>query len=804
MNHWSDDILEFGELKRLLRRYVASPLGAAELEAVSPVTERFALEELLAQTGEAIEYLRASSHPQPASRGAAIRLRFDGLPEAAPITGKLRIEGTVLEAAEILALSGLLDRACDVRATLSACRARFPRLAAIASGIGDFSEALREVTGKILPDGTISDQASPLLRRLRHDVDRQQKHIQDSLERFLRSHRDEGVLQEEFVAIRNERFVVPVVAGKQRRVEGVIHGTSGSGHTLFIEPLETIQLNNELVRLREEEQRECHRVLRKLTAALRACSGEVAGAVRVLGELEWLFAKADFALDFDCVVPRFCPPAARRLTLERARHPLLADVLRRRKRPIVPVTLQLDEKARTLLISGPNTGGKTVALKTAGLLALMAQSALPVPCADAELPLFDQVLADIGDNQSIQESLSTFSAHIERVRDMAELPTRDSLVLLDELGRATDPEEGGALGVALLEHFRGAGAFTLASTHLLALKVYGANTEGVLNASMGFDEQTLQPTYQLRVGAPGKSAGLDIAERLGLPERLIQRARSAMTSSQREIAQFLSELDQRLQAATSLEQELRTRSEALEKRREELTGEWATRETAKLREIEARAAALMASFERQTQEVIGELYKSAQEKKDASRARQQAARARRQFGQQISAALRPDAAQAGAEVPRLEAGALVRVRNIREPARVRRLLGADLVEVEAGLVKLQVSVDDVVEVLEAKAHVRALPAGVRILGETRSEASLEEINVIGKRAEEACSEVDKFLDTAVMAGVIRVRIVHGHGMGILRKAIGELLAAHPHVERFQSAPANEGGTGATIAELRAV
>ena len=374
--------------------------------------------------------------------------------------------------------------------------------------IGEFrSLVVSDLAGKILPDGTVADHASSELARLRRDIEKQKRLIQDSLERFLRLHREEGVLQEEFVTIRNERFVVPVIAGRQRRIDGVIHGASGSGHTLFVEPLETIELNNELVRLAEEELREVHRILREMTARLRECQESIQDTAAVLAELELLFAKADFASDFDCVIPRFSPPGARRLVLKEARHPLLEDVLRRQKKPVVPVSLALDDECRTLLISGPNTGGKTVALKTVGLLALMAQAGLPVPCAEAEIPLFGQVLADIGDNQSIQESLSTFSAHIARIREMLE---------------AADYELAGAAGRAGPRHRSGrrrraghrdagavppAGAFTLASTHLLALKIYGANTPGVVNGSMGFDEETLEPTYVLRAGRAGQVGG---------------------------------------------------------------------------------------------------------------------------------------------------------------------------------------------------------------------------------------------------------------------------------------------------------
>src|SRR5262249_1200195 len=262
-------------------------------------------------------------------------------------------------------------------------------------------------------------------------------------------------------------------------------------------------------------------------------------------------------VEFDCSIPRF----GSKLSLREARHPLLQDVLRRQGKAAVPITLELDESCRTLLISGPNTGGKTVSLKTAGLLVLMAQSGLPVPAAEAELPVFEQVLADIGDNQSIQESLSTFSSHISRIRKMVLDVTPDSLVLLDELGAATDPEEGGALGVAVVDHFRAGGAYTLVSTHPLALEDYSANTEGVLNASMVLVARTLEPTYELRTGAPGKSAGLDIAARLGMPAHIIDRARQSMGSRERDLAAFLSELHRRLETTAELERTLRSKVE---------------------------------------------------------------------------------------------------------------------------------------------------------------------------------------------------------------------------------------------------
>jgi DNA mismatch repair protein MutS2 len=793
--------LEYESLRALLGRYVSSPPGKAELARIAPHTDAARLTADLADAGEAVEYLRSATRPQTAGRGAAIRIEFGGFPDLTEAVHKLRIEGASLDGREIYDLFHVLDRAADAKSVLNAVAERFPRLGARAQFIGDFRALLKDLEGKILPDGSVADHASVALARLRRDIERQRKSIQGSLERFLKTHQEEGVLQEEFVTIRNERFVVPIVAGKRRKIDGVIHAASASGHTLFVEPLETIDLNNELVRLTEEETQEVHRILRELTARLRGYAESIRQTMDTLGELDMLFAKARFAVDFDCAIPRF----GARLLLRDARHPLLQDVLRRQRKPVIPISLELDERSQTLLISGPNTGGKTVTLKTVGLLTLMAQSGLPVPAAEAEFPIFGQVLADIGDNQSIQESLSTFSAHISHIREMAIDVTPDSLVLLDELGAATDPEEGGALGVAIVEHFRAAGAFTLASTHLLALKIYGANTKGVLNASMGFDERTLEPTYVLHTGMPGKSAGLDVAMRLGMPEDIMNRARAALSDHERDLARFLSELHQRLKDVQTLESDLRRQQAEVAAREKETAREWEKRETAKLKELERRTEQMLAKFDEQAQQTIDQIAHGADQRKAAEQAQRRVAKTKRELREEFQTTVlstQDESRHGDLQRLKIEEGARVRLQGIREPARVRRLLAGDRLEVEAGFMKMQVSVDDVLEVLPDAPGASKLPKNVTFKPAPELTPVHQEINVIGQRAEEARDHVDQFLDRAVMATASRVRIVHGHGMGILRKILWELLEKHPHVEKHYPAPPQEGGTGATIVELK--
>jgi DNA mismatch repair protein MutS2 len=798
----SADLLEFDALKLLLGRYVSSPGGRGELEAVEPSSNRAEVEEALMETAEAVEYQTAATQPQAAARSAQ-RLRFDQLPDVRQAVAKLRISGASLEALEIRDVLLVLERATELRNAVLAVDNRFPRLARRAATIAEFRPLLKQLGGKIEPDGTVADDASVALHRIRRDIERQQRAIQESLERFLRAHREEGILQDEYVTFRNERYVLPVVAGQRRKVDGIIHAASGTGQTLFIEPLETVSLNNDLVRLREEEMREVHRILLEMTDRLRGIAGEISTAVAVLARLELVFAKARFAAEFECVIPTFSPETAPRLAISGARHPLLTDVLRRQRRAVVPLTLTLEPERRILLISGPNTGGKTVALKTVGLFALMAQAAIPVPAESAELPFFEEVLADIGDQQSIEQSLSTFSAHILRIREILAHHGARSLVLLDELGRATDPEEGGALGVAIVDRLRRAGSFVLASTHLLAPKMYGATTPGVINGSMSFDEETLAPTYVLRLGVPGASAGLHIARKLGLPADLIDQARMRLSTAQQDLSEFLKLLEERLAATARLEAELAREKRALEQERAAQAALWEKRESAKIRELERRIEEILMQFDKRAQSTIERIVEGGEQRKFAEQSLRRVAQTKRELREEVEATIA--ATQRNPEQPAkpaLAEGMRVRLRGVREPARIRRLLHNGGLEVEAGFLKLQVDASEVIEVLPETPVAARLPKGISVHTAPREQRSFHEINVIGRRADEAVEEVQRFLDSAALASVMRTRIVHGHGKGVLKKAIATLLESHPLVEKYYEATPQEGGAGATIVELK--
>jgi DNA mismatch repair protein MutS2 len=420
--------------------------------------------------------------------------------------------------------------------------AGMPRLAELARTLADFRTLVTELGGKINPDGTVDSSASPELGRIRRAIDRAKLEIQSSLERMLRRYSQDNVVQDEVVTIRNDRFVIPVRVEEKRRVQGVVHGSSSSGATVYIEPLETLALNNELVELQDREFAEVQRILGEFTRKLQERRVDLGRAADILSEIDWAFAKGEFSRQFDCCIPKIHPERA--ICLNGFRHPLLQLALSSGHSRVIHLDLELKPPKTLMIISGPNAGGKTVALKALGIAVLMAQAGIPVPAAEVTLPLFGRVLADIGDQQSIEANLSTFSAHVTNIEAMAEVVGPSDLVLLDEIGASTEPNEGAALAVAILEHFRHQGAMTMVTTHHSRLKAYAAETAEAVNAAMEFDEATLEPTYRLLVGLPGKSSALDIAARLGLEPGIVEKARSLLHPADAEAAALVAGLHQ--------------------------------------------------------------------------------------------------------------------------------------------------------------------------------------------------------------------------------------------------------------------
>src|SRR5277367_2080832 len=546
MSRTAEDVLEFDKLRELLRLRTTSLPGRRAIDALQFSRDRVALEAEFTLIREAREWLRA-----------AHELGFGALADPQGWLEKITGLGVVLEATELLDAATLLETAAWVRQQFREEAAKFYLLAARAASVVDFRELQAAIRRCVLPGGEISDDASTTLRRIRASIGQTRDAIQKTLKQILRARNAEA--GEDYVTLRNDRFVIPVRAENRRSVPGVVHGASATGQTVFLEPLETLETNNLLVQLAEDEAVEILRILRELTGRLQAVREPLVAAAETIAHLDGVFARARFARDFDATMPEFSDVAE--LQLERARHPVLEDKLRRENREIVAMTLALGDEERVLVVSGPNTGGKTVALKTTGLAALAAQSAIPVAAERAELPLFDHVLADIGDEQSITADLSTFSAHVLNLKSMLERATDRTLVLVDELGTGTAPEEGAALAVALLEEFRKRGSLVLATTHHDRLKSYASTTPGVINAAVEFDEEQLRPTYRLLVGVPGVSSGIEIARRLGLSEEIIARARAGLSPETREARELISYLHRSRDEVEDLHRQVREERE---------------------------------------------------------------------------------------------------------------------------------------------------------------------------------------------------------------------------------------------------
>ncbi|SDF79592.1 endonuclease MutS2 [Terriglobus roseus] len=812
MRQTSPAALEWPRLREHLATRTQSSLGRARVLALEPTRELQAIERAQTVTQEIRLFLIAGGE-----------FSFHGLFDANVLLDKARIPNASLEPLELRRIAELAEHIADWRSLITEppdeIRDRWPTVTAISQPVvqTNFYRLLQLISGKIESDGSLADSASPELARIRKAMERQHKAIEESLRRQLRAVSAEGGAQEDLITIRGERFVIPVKTEFRRRVPGVIHGSSSSGQTVFVEPMETIEQNNELVRLLDEEQQEIHRILVAMTQAVGEQAGSIARSTEVLAEMEAHFAYAKFAQELDCVRPVFTDGRPHgddaALSLESGRHPLLQLRMREERAKIVPLTLSLPGVAKQLIISGPNTGGKTVALKTVGLLALMAQAGLPVPASTARLPIFSGVYADIGDAQSIERNLSTFSAHISHVNEIAREADNRALVLLDELGSATDPEEGAALAVAISERFLTLGAWSIITTHLTSLKIYAAKHAGVVNAAVGFDERTLAPTYELRMGVPGASSGINIAERLGLEASIIKAARASVTTQSADIARFLDELHTQLTAVAKERNDLRLREMEVEREKRRLEAEGKNEQHKRARELESKLASLMKEFEYQMRESVKSIEDKGAKVKANAEADRRVARLKREFQESfnqtvvahVSGADKKDPAAQPHVVNAVSAGDMVRLKSMRRDAKVERIIDDRTYEVSVGPMKMRVPKDDIAHVTVPAPRQSPLQhaqkRGIKVVAR-EPDMVPGEINVIGRTADEARDEVERFLDQAFLAGRPTVRVVHGTGMGILRRSLRDYLRKHPHVVSIEEPPYNEGGQGATLVQLR--
>jgi DNA mismatch repair protein MutS2 len=827
MNPGALRALEFDRIVEAVCRFAQTPPGLDALARLEPATDAGAVAAALDATAETVRFLAE----------ATIGLRA---PEDLDVTlASLAVEGRALEARQLLTLADFLASIESTCGAVRRARGSYPFLRGVAGGAAGFEQEVARIRRTIDPGGDVVDDASPELRSIRERLRKQRSRLRGTLESYLRGKDTSKYLQQQVVTDRNGRYVLVVRAEHRASIPGIVHGSSGSGASLFLEPLSTVEINNEIVALEQQEAEEVHRILLGLSDALRGRAEDLQRTIDASTKLDVLQARARFSKMVDGVRPALA--ADGRLELRAARHPLLIPVLQRHlqsgaegpggdegadraRRPVrepVPVDILLIPPVHVLVITGPNTGGKTVALKTAGLLPLLAQAGLLVPAADGtQVPVFRSAFADIGDEQSISASLSTFSGHIANVVGMDRELALPALVLLDEAGAGTDPAEGGALAMAVIEHFRLRGAAVVATTHYDSLKSYASTTEGVVPAGFGFDPKTFEPTYRLNYGSPGSSLAFEIAARLGLPSTIIERARAHRSARESQLSEHLAKIQRDVQSMDHekrlVARERETLAEAAAKIRSR-EGELRDKEEAFRRRIDQKVEERLREARREIDAVVDALRNRA-----GALAADAAHRAARLIPTGATGAARVEARAAiDAIGERLKAGTLEEAAPAAAIATEgRQAVVGDRVLVGAfgleGVVKAIHDRDAEVDVrgkrlrarvgeLRVVAGAPASPPAPRVrvnVDLQPREGSLTELNLIGCNVDEAIARTEKFLDDSLVSEVPSVRLIHGYGTGQLRRAIAGYLESLPFVASFGAAPPEQGGGGVTVVELK--
>ncbi|MEO8078599.1 MAG: Smr/MutS family protein, partial [Acidobacteriota bacterium] len=832
--------LEFDRIVDAVRRFALTPPGAARLAQLRPGTEPGSVAAALAATAETVRFLGDS------------QLSLHAPADLDVIVEALAVEGRALEPGHFLALATFLASIDSVCAAVRRARSAVPVLRAIVNTAASFESEIRDIRRKIDGSGEVVDDASPELRSVRDRLRKQRARLRGTLESYLRGKDTAKYLQQQIVTDRNGRYVLVVRSEHRAAIPGIVHGSSGSGASLFLEPLSTVEINNDIVALEQQEAEEVRRILLALADAFRRRGEDLPRTIDAATEIDVLQARAHFSIAVDGIAPAIA--ADGRLEIRAGRHPLLIPRIRRHlseegsdegirdagstvrtpdsesdhartpsaerqvpDRNPIPVDVLLIPPVQVLVITGPNTGGKTVALKMAGLLSLMAQAGLLIPVADgSQIPVFRSVFADIGDEQSISASLSTFSGHIANIVAIENALVLPALVLLDEAGAGTDPLEGGALAMAIIDHFRRRGAMVMATTHYDALKSYASTTEGVMAAGFGFDPQTFAPTYRLNYGSPGSSLALEIANRLGMPPAVIEQARAYRSVRESQLAEHLAKVERDLQSLEhehrlaarerdtlvettarlqAREQELRHREETFRRRLEERIEE-------RLRDARREIDSVVASLKARTDALAADAERRMAPRLiptgETGAARAEARRAIDAIGERLRTPAEPAPSAALAEPGRVAAvGDRVLVGAFGLEGVVRSLHDREA-ELDVRGKRLRAQVQDL-RVITPAAVVNAQPSRVRVNVDLQPrEGSLSELNVIGCHVDEALSRTEKFLDEALVSALKSVRLIHGYGTGQLRRAIAGFLQSQPFVAHFEAAPPEQGGGGVTV------
>lgn len=779
-------VLEYDKIRGIVAGFTATAPGRERAIALHPLESEEAIAASLAEITEMTGLLASAGAPP-----------VGGCHDLREPLRRLRAEGSWLPPETLLDVLASAEAAADCRRYFAE-RDRAPHLSDRARELAPLPELRRQIRGSIGPRGEILDGASFELGELRHDIQSTRTRIRRLLERLLNAENLSAAFQERIITERGGRYVVPVRADHRGQVKGFIHDESSSGQTLYVEPTAVLEDNNRLQGLIREEQREIERILRRLSTLVRRESEPLAANQEILGHIDLVAAAGRFSAAADGAAPVLSDVP--QIELKGARHPLLLLSADGAPRGIdaVPIDILLGEKADTLVISGPNTGGKTVALKTVGLLLLMVRSGLHIPCRpDSRVHLFRRIFADIGDEQSIEENLSTFSGHLTRIGRILAEADGDSLVLLDEAGTGTDPAEGGALAMAVLDTLRERGARVVLTTHLNLIKGYAHMREGVENAAVEFDPRTLGPTYRLHYGIPGASNAFTIARRLGLPQDVLDRAGRYLGEGEREGLELIEKLNAlRKELDVEMAEARRLREEARQER---------DRRKALLKEVEEQKRSLLEKAARRGEEKLKAAERSLkalleEARKAGSAAPPERARLAGELQQVRSevATLRTEPPRRGRAPKEVRTGEILLVPALGTEGEVVRVVGEE-VELSLGGKKLRRPMAEL-EQFSPRRFAKKRPSRVR--GEIEREGFQPRLLLVGKRVEEALPVLDRFIDDALLKGMREVEIVHGSGEGILRKSVRAFLAGHKEVTAFHAADLAQGGDNVTVVELR--
>ena len=792
MNEKVYRVLEFDKIKDKLKTYVKSPMGAELIGELVPLTRAHEIRERLNETDEAISVILAKGS-----------LPLGGLYD---IKKKVRYaeKGRILEMQELLEVASSLRVSEGVRQYLrDGALPEIPLLQEYTDFLTEAPSLADKIQQSILSADEMADSASPALRNIRRNLVRHRQEARDKVTAMITSQSNQKMLQDSVITIRDGRPVIPVRQEYRSSFPGIVHDTSASGATLFIEPQVVVDINNTIRELEAQERDEILRILKELSAETGRRARDLIRNQKYLSRLDFIFAKAAMSVEYDCLSAEINNAGV--MDIRQGRHPLIDP------EKVVPLDIHAGKTYRTLVITGPNTGGKTVALKTAGLLILMNQAGIPIPAGPGTtLPVMQNIFADIGDEQSIEQSLSTFSSHMKRIVEITEHADRNSFILIDELGAGTDPSEGAALAVSILEYLASKGSLIFATTHYSEVKKYAMITEGVENASMEFDVETLSPTYRMITGIPGKSNAFEIARKLGLKESIIQDASGRIGSDEAEFEDLISDIEKDRKEAERELAEAHILRNSLEEKEAVLQKQ--------IRENEEKARIILEKARKQASDTVAEARQFSEEVRKELRQirREQGDRSNHSKEIEIRRKIREKTDQYRektetvpvqnvhpAKKSEIRMGDRVNVVSLGKKGIVAGLPDDhDELMVQIGIMKMRMPLSDITVIDEHGVQKTFEKSAYGRMYRNKSMHISPEINVIGKRLDDALIEVDKYLDDAYMSGLSQVSVIHGRGTGALKNGLRDMFRKHRDVDSFESGSYDEGGEGVTIVKLK--